>query len=65
MSGRTTFIIAHRLSTIRNANSVIVLQDGTIAESGAHAELLARNGVYADLYRKQFGAVVPQFTDAI
>ncbi len=52
--GRTTFIIAHRLSTIRDADRVLVLDKGRIIESGTHDELLARNGHYADLYRRQF-----------
>jgi len=51
---RTAFIIAHRLSTIRDANRVLVLDNGRIIESGTHDELLARNGHYADLYNRQF-----------
>ena len=51
--GRTTLIIAHRLSTIRAAHRILVIQDGVITEEGSHAELLARNGVYARLYRTQ------------
>ena len=51
--GRTTLIIAHRLSTIRSADRILVIQDGVIAEEGSHAELLARNGVYATLYHTQ------------
>lgn len=56
MAGRTSFIIAHRLSTIQNADMILVLQDGDIVETGRHDELLAMNGVYADLYRSQFDA---------
>ncbi len=54
MAGRTSFIIAHRLSTIQNADMILVLQDGDIVETGKHEELLAMNGVYAELYRSQF-----------
>jgi len=54
MEGRTSFIIAHRLSTIRNADLILVMQDGDIVEQGHHEELLARDGVYADLYYSQF-----------
>jgi len=59
MKGRTTITIAHRLSTIRDANVIIVLKDGVVAESGTHEELLARNGVYADLYHVQYGDTTP------
>lgn len=54
MQGRTTIVIAHRLSTIEHADRIAVLSRGRIAEIGAHAELLARNGLYARLYRIQF-----------
>ncbi len=54
LQNRTAFIIAHRLTTIRDADRVLVLDQGRIIESGTHDELLARNGHYADLYRRQF-----------
>ncbi len=52
--GRTSFVIAHRLSTIRNADLILVLKDGNIVEQGTHAELLRKNGAYAELYNSQF-----------
>ncbi len=54
MKGRTTLVIAHRLSTIEKADRIVVLQKGEIVEIGTHAELLAKNGVYAQLHRVQF-----------
>ncbi len=54
LRGRTSFVIAHRLSTIRNADLVLMLQDGQIVERGTHAELLAQQGAYYDLYVSQF-----------
>src|SRR4051794_40154019 len=54
LAGRTSLVIAHRLSTILNADKVIVLEGGQVVESGPHAELLAANGLYAELYRTQF-----------
>ncbi len=50
---RTTLVIAHRLSTIRNAQRIVVLSDTGIGEQGTHAELLALNGIYANLYNMQ------------
>jgi ATP-binding cassette subfamily B protein len=54
LKGRTSFIIAHRLSTIRNADRILVIQDGRIKEQGSHRELLARRGYYYNLYVNQF-----------
>ena len=54
LTNRTAIIIAHRLSTIRNADLVVVIDQGHILEKGTHAELLARNGRYAELYHRQF-----------
>ncbi|MEU7837191.1 ABC transporter ATP-binding protein [Nonomuraea sp. NPDC049129] len=56
LAGRTSLVIAHRLSTIREADEILVVQDGRIAERGRHEELLARGGLYAELYRTQFSA---------
>jgi ATP-binding cassette, subfamily B, bacterial MsbA len=54
MRGRTTFVIAHRLSTVLNADRIVVIDRGRIVQAGRHAELLARGGLYADLYERQF-----------
>jgi ATP-binding cassette subfamily B protein len=58
MKGRTSFIIAHRLSTIRNADLILVMQDGDIVEQGTHDELIKRKGAYAALYNSQFELAV-------
>ena len=55
LRGRTSFIIAHRLSTIRNADLVVVLDEGCIVESGSHTQLMAKGGLYAHLYEANFG----------
>jgi ATP-binding cassette subfamily B protein len=54
MQGRTSFIIAHRLSTIRNADRILFIRDGRIAEQGTHEELMALKGLYRDLYDSQY-----------
>ena len=59
MKGRTVIMIAHRLSTIRDADTIIVLKDGVVAEQGSHDELVARGGVYAELYHIQYGTPAP------
>ena len=59
LKGRTSIVIAHRLSTIRNADLILVIEAGRIAERGNHVSLLARGGLYADLYRRQFREPAP------
>jgi subfamily B ATP-binding cassette protein MsbA len=54
MKGRTVIAIAHRLTTIRDADRILVISGGVVAESGTHAELVEKNGIYAELYRTQF-----------
>ena len=54
MNGRTSFIVAHRLSTIREADLILVMNEGNIVEQGTHEQLLAKNGFYAKLYNSQF-----------
>ncbi|MBX3313016.1 MAG: ABC transporter ATP-binding protein [Actinobacteria bacterium] len=61
-SQRTSFVIAHRLSTIRDADTILVMQDGQIVEQGDHVELLRRGGAYADLYNAQFEAPSSELT---
>jgi ATP-binding cassette subfamily B multidrug efflux pump len=59
MKNRTSFIIAHRLSTIRNADWILVINEGDIVEQGKHEDLLSRNGFYTELYNSQFESVLP------
>ena len=54
MKNRTSFVIAHRLSTIVDADNILLMQNGNIIEQGTHAQLLAQNGAYAQLYISQF-----------
>jgi len=56
MHGRTSFIIAHRLSTIKNADMILVMDQGNIVETGNHEELLAKGGMYSEIYNSQFAA---------
>ncbi|MCW3058518.1 MAG: putative multidrug export ATP-binding/permease protein, partial [Capsulimonas sp.] len=60
MAGRTSFVIAHRLSTIREADQILVLNQGEIIERGSHAQLIAQNGFYARLNQSQFAATVDE-----
>src|SRR4029453_14024619 len=65
LAGRTSLVIAHRLSTVRNADEILVVDDGRIVERGTHLKLLDLNGTYADLYRTQFLPDAEQQTDAL
>ena len=60
LAGRTSLVIAHRLSTIREADQILVISDGQVAERGQHQDLLAAGGLYAELYRTQFARQEPQ-----
>jgi ATP-binding cassette subfamily B protein len=59
LAGRSSIVIAHRLSTIKNADRILVLSGGRVAEEGRHRDLIARNGLYAGLYRLQYGDKTP------
>jgi ABC-type multidrug transport system fused ATPase/permease subunit len=60
MKGRTTFIIAHRLSSVVDADRIVVMDEGRIVDSGTHEELVARPGIYRDLYEEQFRSALDQ-----
>lgn len=57
MEGRTSFVIAHRLSTVLNADKILVLNEGRLVELGTHSELIQREGIYSDLFQKQFAGM--------
>ena len=61
--GRTSIVIAHRLSTVRNADKIVVIDQGRIAETGRHQELLSNNGVYARLHAVNYGLDHPESTE--
>jgi ATP-binding cassette subfamily B protein len=64
LEGRTSMVIAHRLSTVRSADQILVVSDGRIVDRGTHAELLARGGLYRQLYDTQFAAEEPDREDS-
>ncbi len=63
MAGRTSFVIAHRLSTIKNADLILVIREGDVAEQGTHEDLLAIGGFYAELYNSQFATCIDEEED--
>jgi len=65
LQGRTSLVIAHRLSTVRDADQILVVDDGHIVESGRHDELLARRGLYTELYRTQFARQADEDPDEV
>ncbi len=65
LAGRTSLVIAHRLATVRNADEIIVLAGGTVVERGRHEELLAANGLYAELCRTQLATNESATVDAV
>jgi len=64
MEGRTSLVIAHRLSTILSADVILVMREGRLVEQGTHDELLAREGLYAELYETQFRSAMEGFGEA-
>jgi ABC-type multidrug transport system fused ATPase/permease subunit len=62
LKNRTSIIIAHRLSTVRKADKIVVIQEGRIAETGSHQELIKRGGLYKRLYEMQFKYEIPNGT---
>jgi len=56
LKGRTSLVIAHRLSTVRDADMILVVEDGRIVQTGTHEELIAAGGLYSELYRTQFAS---------
>jgi ABC-type multidrug transport system fused ATPase/permease subunit len=64
MKGRTVIMIAHRLGTLIDADKIIVLKDGAVAEEGSHLALMARGGIYAELQRIQHGTPAPAISEA-
>ena len=60
MSGRTVFVIAHRLSTVRRADRIVVIENGAIADIGAHEDLMTKLGTYRRLYELQFADFEPK-----
>lgn len=65
MKGRTVLVIAHRLSTVKSADTVAVISDGEVVESGKHDELLSKNGIYTALVRRQLQAPGTDFSSSI
>jgi ABC-type multidrug transport system fused ATPase/permease subunit len=63
MTGRTAFVIAHRLTTVRHADRIVVLENGRIADSGTHEDLLSRLGTYRKLYELQFMELEPKMSE--